>query len=144
MFTDNMIAPCGLDCSICDLALRGENPCPGCLGPNKNKPDFCADRCTIVHCAKRKENNYRYCDECPDYPCEPIVEIESRYTTRYPLRESARENLRMIRKSGMDSYLRHQKAEWTCENCGGTISVHTGRCNKCNKQYGAAEKAIQW
>lgn len=88
MFTVDMIAPCGLDCSICSQALIEENPCPGCNGPNENKPEFCAKHCGIILCRKRKENGYKYCDECPDYPCGDVMEKETRYTSRYPLRES--------------------------------------------------------
>ena len=29
MFTKDMIAPCGLDCSICKRALAGTDPCAG-------------------------------------------------------------------------------------------------------------------
>ena len=102
MFTDDMIAPCGLDCSICSRAQIEDDPCPGCNGPDENKPDFCANRCGIILCRKRKDNGYTYCDECPDYPCEDVMEKENRYTTQYPLRESPLENLRAIREDGME------------------------------------------
>ena len=39
MFTPDMIAPCGLDCSICKRALAETDPCAGCRGPNNNKPE---------------------------------------------------------------------------------------------------------
>jgi len=98
--TANMIAPCGLDCSLCKRALAAENPCPGCLGPDENKPEFCARKCGIILCRKRKENGYTYCDECPDYPCEDVLEKETRYTSQYPLYESPGKNLRDIREGG--------------------------------------------
>lgn len=47
MITAEMIAPCGLDCSLCKRALAETNPCPGCHGPNENKPEFCAERCPV-------------------------------------------------------------------------------------------------
>ena len=53
MITAAMIAPCGLDCSICKRALAETDPCPGCHGPNENKPEFCAERCGIVLCRNR-------------------------------------------------------------------------------------------
>ena len=37
MFIADMIAPCGLDCSICKRALAEIGPCAGCRGPNDNK-----------------------------------------------------------------------------------------------------------
>ena len=30
--TAEMIAPCGLDCSLCKRALAETDPCPGCHG----------------------------------------------------------------------------------------------------------------
>ena len=83
--TAEMIAPCGLNCSICKRALAETDPCPGCHGPDENKPEFCAKRCGIILCRKRKENGYAFCDECPDYPCGDVTEKENRYTSKYPL-----------------------------------------------------------
>lgn len=131
MFTEDMIAPCGLDCSICSRAQLADQPCPGCNGPDENKPEFCAKGCGIILCQKRKENGYVYCDECPDYPCEDVMEKENRYTTKYPLYESPLENLRMIRSMGMQSFLEKECETWTCKKCGGPISVHTGVCSIC-------------
>jgi hypothetical protein len=65
MFTKDMIAPCGLDCSICKRALAGTDPCAGCRGPNDNKPEFCSVRCGIILCEKRKSNGYSFCDPLP-------------------------------------------------------------------------------
>ena len=45
LFTAEMIAPCGLDCSLCECAHAASNPCPGCNGPDEKKPEFCAKYC---------------------------------------------------------------------------------------------------
>ena len=108
-----------------------KNPCPGCNGPNENKPEFCAKHCGIILCRKRKENGYKYCDECPDYPCGDVMEKETRYTSQYPLRESPLENLRMIREMGMEAFLKQERRQWICKKCGGAVSVHTGICSGC-------------
>ena len=45
MFKAEMIAPCGLNCSLCSLALREKDPCPGCNGPdeiNRSSVQVCA------------------------------------------------------------------------------------------------------
>lgn len=131
MFTADMIAPCGLDCSICSRAQIEDGPCPGCNGPDRNKPDFCANRCGIILCKKRKDNGYAFCDECPNYPCDNVMEKENRYTSRYPLRESPLENLRLIREEGMEAFLERERRLWTCPNCGSPICVHTGVCSGC-------------
>lgn len=136
MFTPDMIAPCGLDCSLCSRAHSAVDPCPGCLGPDEHKPEFCAKRCGIILCTKRKQNGWRFCDVCPDFPCADVMEKENRYTTQYPLTESPLENLRAIRETGMDAFLEKERAAWSCSICGRPISVHTGICRGCGKQYG--------
>ena len=137
LFTPGMIAPCGLDCSVCKRALAEENPCAGCRGPNENKPAFCSEKCGIILCRKRKENGYTYCDECPDYPCADVAEKENRYTSKYPLYESPGKNLRDIRENGLERFLESERKQWTCGECGHAVSVHTGICSGCGKQYGA-------
>ena len=109
-------------------------PCPGCNGPDENKPDFCANRCGIILCKKRKENGYTFCDECPDFPCDDVMEKENRYTSQYPLYESPLKNLKMIREQGMEAYLEQVKKLWSCPDCGSAVSVHTGICSGCGKK----------
>ncbi len=135
MFTPDMIAPCGLDCSICKRALAETGPCAGCRGPNDNKPEFCSAGCGIILCEKRKANGYLFCDECPDFPCADIMEKETRYGSQYPLSESPLENLSAIRKTGMAAFLERERRTWTCPACGGVICVHTGVCSGCSRQY---------
>ena len=135
MFSADMIAPCGLDCSICKRALAESGRCAGCRGPNDNKPEFCSERCGIILCEKRKSNGYTFCDECPDFPCADVMEKETRYGSQYPLRESPLENLRFIREAGMDAFLERERKQWTCSACGGVICVHTGVCSGCGRQY---------
>ncbi len=132
-----MIAPCGLDCSICKRALAETDPCPGCHGPDENKPAFCSEKCGIILCRRRRENGYEFCDECPDYPCEDVTEKETRYTSKYPLYESPGKNLRDIREMGMEQFLEKERRQWTCGECGSAVPVHTGICSGCGKRYGA-------
>ena len=135
MFKANMIAPCGLDCNLCNESLKRENPCPGCNGSNEYKPEFCSIRCKIINCEFRGSLQGDYCDKCPQYPCEHLHEREYRYMNQYPLSESPMNNLKMIREKGMDYFLEKQKEYWTCPECGGIISVHTGLCSNCSKNY---------
>ncbi len=137
--TASMIAPCGLDCSLCGRALAEKDPCPGCSGPDENKPAFCAKQCGIVLCHKRIENGYDYCDACPDHPCADVQEKETRYTSKYPLKESPVQNLKDIRRLGMDAFLEKEREKWTCRACGHIIGVHTGVCSGCGRKYGGAK-----
>ncbi len=138
MFTENMVAPCGLDCSLCGQALKAEGSCPGCLGPDEGKPAFCRERCSIITCAKLKSSGYRFCDECSEFPCDACAERESRYMSQYLMRESPFSNIADIRRLGMDDFLTKQREKWTCKLCGGVICVHTGICGK---EYGTDEAA---
>ena len=134
MITAEMIAPCGLDCSLCSHAHDEVNPCPGCNGPDEQKYDYCRTRCGIIRCAERRENGYRFCDECPDFPCEDVMEKENRYMSKYPRKESPLANLRMIREKGMDEFLKLERRQWTCAKCRGIICVHTGLCTGCGEK----------
>ncbi|HBU11199.1 MAG TPA: hypothetical protein DEB31_00200 [Clostridiales bacterium] len=96
---------------MCSQALISENPCPGCLGPDEDKPDFCRERCTIITCIKLKDNGYRFCDECADFPCDACTERETRYMSQYPMRESPAANIADIRRLGMDAFLKRQSEQ---------------------------------
>lgn len=130
-----MIAPCGLDCSVCIGALREKSPCTGCWGPDDTKPEFCSSQCKIATCTIRKTLPGGFCDECPQYPCTETMERENRYTNDYPLSESPMENLAFIRKEGMTAFLDRERTKWSCPSCGGTFCVHTGRCATCRADH---------
>lgn len=134
MFTSEMIAPCGLDCSLCLFAHSKEKPCPGCRGEGENKPEFCSKWCAVIPCEKRLGGGYEFCDECPDYPCADLKKLEDRYMRAYPLKESPMENLRDIRELGMEAFLKREREKWSCKNCGGPICVHNGVCRDCGNK----------
>jgi len=134
MFKAEMIAPCGLDCNICLQALNEHNPCPGCNGSDENKPEFCVRYCGIILCQKRRENKYQYCDECPDYPCEDVMEKENRYTTQYPHRESPLENLRMIRERVWMLFWQRKKSSGPVRTAEGHIRFMTGIVRTAEKE----------
>lgn len=134
MFEKTMIGCCGLDCSACGAA-HGENPCRGCAGPDECKPEFCRAICGIKLCEKRINNKYRFCYECPDYPCEITYEHDLRCRMEYASGESPFENLKKIRKVGVERFLHEERAKWTCVECGGVIRSQDGVCSGCGRQY---------
>ena len=136
MFTEDMIGPCGLDCSLCARALTKNDPCPGCGGPDENKPEFCSKKCGIILCGQRKRNGWRFCDVCPDFPCADVMEKENRYTSKYPVHESPLQNLRDIRSMGMEAFLAAERERWCCRECGSPVCVQTGICSGCGRQAG--------
>lgn len=132
---ENMIAPCGLNCALCKRALQKESPCPGCLGDDSQKPEFCANRCLIHHCELRKSLPDRYCDSCEKYPCKDVIEKEIRYSNAYPLIETPIGNLSYLRENGMDAFLQREDERWRCPACHGTVCVQTGVCAECGASY---------
>lgn len=102
--------------------------------------DFCLNRCLIRGCERLRALESDFCDVCPSYPCEDVLEKETRYTSAYPLFESPMGNLAYIRRHGMEAFLRKERAEWTCGDCGEVICVHTGICSGCGKAYGDRSK----
>ena len=126
----SLIAPCGMNCSICMAYLREKNKCPGCREFNADKPVTIA-RCKIKNCANIQAGKAIYCYECENYPCARLKHLDKRYRTKYGM--SMIENLGNIRENGIEKFLENEKIRWTCPQCGGTICVHKGRCSSCGK-----------
>jgi hypothetical protein len=122
----NLIAPCGMNCSICLAYLRDKNRCTGCLNSYEGKPISCR-RCRIKLCRKKS----RFCFECKIYPCARLKHLDKRYRTKYSM--SMIENLENIKKSGVRAFIKSEKARWACKKCGGVICVHRKVCFACGK-----------
>lgn len=125
----SLIAPCGLNCSICIAYLRKKNKCPGCRGDDAGKP-VTRVLCKIKTCVNSQKSNPRFCFRCKEFPCKIIENLDKRYRTRYNM--SVIENLNFIKESGIKKFLANEKAKWTC-SCGGTICVHKRWCFSCGK-----------
>ena len=126
-----LIAPCGMNCSICMVYLRDKNKCPGCRLFIKNEPVTIA-KCKIKNCDELHKHNLKYCFECTKFPCERIRHMDKRYRTRYHM--STIENLQNIKKMKIREFLKNEKIRWACSVCGGTICVHRGCCYSCGKK----------
>jgi hypothetical protein len=124
----SLIAPCGMNCSVCMAFLREKNKCTGCRGSDLNKPKTRVN-CKIKNCDSLKRNNSKFCYECNKFPCEVLAHLDKRYQSNYHM--SMIENLKNIQQIGLDDFLKNEQARWTCSNCGGTIFVHTARCSDC-------------
>lgn len=142
-----MIAPCGMNCSICarQLALKNNlknekiiiSYCPGCR--NKNKCAF-QKKCDLL-----RNNTIKYCFECDDFPCESLQRLDKRYRTHY--RMSMIDNLKFIKKEGVSKFLKNEKEKWRCTNCGELICCHNGLCFKCDLgrlKNRRTEKLYRW
>jgi len=123
-----LIAPCGMNCSVCRAYLRKKNKCSGCRVTDIGKP-ITRTTCKIKTCDVLETNNSSYCFECEKFPCGEIKRLDKRYCTKYNM--SMIENLENIKKFGVEKFIESEKARWTCPECGGTICVHIGKCSSC-------------
>lgn len=127
-----VIAPCGINCSVCRATLRQKNVCPGCWGENALKPRFCI-RCIIKNCTLLEETPSKFCYECPKYPCLRLKQLDRRYRLKY--HTSVLSNLQTIKKEGLFVFMEKEKVKWKCSHCGGTVCIHSGNCMNCNTPH---------
>ncbi len=126
-----MIAPCGMNCTLCYAHLREKNKCEGCRGNDELKMPGCV-KCAINRCDARTDSHVDLCYVCAQYPCKRLKELDKRYKAKYSM--SMLENLADIKTQGMDAFLQQQSERWTCPNCGSVICVHRGRCSSCGSK----------
>ncbi len=114
--TQNLIAPCGMNCGICKAFLRQKNPCHGCNNAGLNKPKTRV-YCRLRICGKRRG---QYCCDCAEFPCDRLGRLDQRYRTRYGT--SQIENLEIIRDNGIRKFVAAERRRWTSEK--GSFCVH--------------------
>ena len=136
-----LIAPCGMNCTICSAYLARENDlkktgihrkyCTGCRPSKKH--------CNLKeNCLLLKENKIKYCYECPDFPCPRLKRLDKRYREKYHM--SMIENNKRIKETGIDKFIEEQNEKWGCPKCDGMISCHNGLCFKCDIEKLKAKK----
>ena len=125
----NMLAPCGMNCTVCYAHLRKKRTCTGCRGPEESQPDYCR-RCQIRDCALN--HGIDFCFECQSFPCRLIKRMDKRYRERYQV--SLIENAIRIQTGGAKQFLMEEKEKWACSHCGGVISLHDRACSKCGQK----------
>jgi ribosomal protein S27AE len=70
-----------------------------------------------------------FCFECPMFPCVKTVRLEKRYTSRYAT--SLIDNLLQIKQLGIEKFVAKENEKSKCPKCGGTVSIHDGKCYGC-------------
>jgi hypothetical protein len=126
-----MIAPCGINCSVCYSFLREKNKCPGCWIHDPRKPKTRLN-CIIKNCENLLETDSKFCYDCGTYPCKRIIRLDKRYSLKYKL--SNIDNLKCIKDLGPEAFIQLELTKWKCNECGGTICVHLGYCMDCEKR----------
>ena len=128
-----LIAPCGMNCTLCLGYQRDKNKCPGCKKRDAYKSSY-GRKCIIRDCQTLKENKMEFCsDKCEKYPCKRLKNLDKRYRTKYQM--SMIENLENIKKLGIKKFLENQKKRWACKKCDGLLCVHRVFCLKCGEKY---------
>lgn len=119
----NLIAPCGMNCELCQ-AYQGKGlKCYGC------RNDSCrisCKNCFILKC-KNKDN---FCFECKNYPCSRLKKLDKRYKIKYKM--SMLENLEFIRVNGINKFIKQQDERYKCNQCGKLKTVHQEYCIYCS------------
>ncbi|MGE5416074.1 MAG: DUF3795 domain-containing protein [Acidobacteriota bacterium] len=130
--TENMIAPCGVNCGVCYAHMRPKKTCPGCLSTNENaKVNHCI-RCKIKLCEGR-ENTSVYCYDCVKFPCTRLKNLDKRYRTKYHTGLIA--NLEFVKHKGIKAFIKEEKKKWKCPHCGQKLCVHRDVCPNCGGEY---------
>ena len=147
LFTEELIAPCGMNCGLCSSYLTLKNglkkkgvmraECPGCRPRGKNCA-FLKKACEFL-----ANGVYTYCFECEKYPCPRLKGLDKRYRTNYHM--SMIENLDYIKENGIKKFLNQQAKKWQCSNCGDIICCHNGVCYRCNSdKLFTLKRRYQW
>ena len=113
----NLIAPCGMNCSLCIGHLREKNKCPGCREQGKkiNSKSSYIRKCIIKNCDVLKKNKWKFCsNKCEKFPCQRLKNLDKRYRTKYDM--SMIENLEFIHKKGIRYFIKREKERWIKNN----------------------------
>ena len=128
----DLLAPCGLNCSLCRAFVRDRKPCPGCRGGDNNKSNACLT-CVIKHCGELSTSGHRFCFSCASYPCINLLHLDNRYRMKYGVSVIA--NLARIKAIGTESYVAEENAKWLCSKCGSRLSMHKAHCVTCGNSW---------
>lgn len=123
MILQELIAPCGMNCALCQTYQGKGLECFGCGKTSKRKS---CQNCSILKCDKKRI----FCYECSNYPCKRLKQLDQRYRTKYKM--SMIENLDYIKTKGIDEFIKQQNKKYTCTKCGKLRSVHQEHCLYCS------------
>ena len=141
-----MIAPCGMNCSLCarNLALKNNIKDKGvdiiyCFGCRKKE-----NKCSFQKkCPLLSKDKINYCFECNNFPCENLIRLDKRYQTHYKM--SMIDNLKFIRNNSIEKFLESEQKKWRCNKCPELISCHNGLCFKCDLlELKTKKKLYRW
>lgn len=132
---DRLLAPCGMDCSLCIGHQREKKKCSGCRATDGSQPKHCQS-CGYAHCEFLVSGGYSYCFECEKFPCARLKAFSKRYG-KWGM--SLVQNLKDIQSMGEDAFLARQRGRWTCPKCGGLLCAHEDACQRCGHVWRVRE-----
>ncbi len=146
MINEDLIASCGMNCSLCrsyqamnnDLKKQGfgYKYCPGCTPRGENCLHM-GDQCELL-----AKGLVRFCFECDAFPCKRLMSLDKRYRTKYHM--SMIENLTFIQANGIESFLQKEESQWRCPECDGLICCHNGLCMQCDLDKLRSNRTYRW
>ncbi len=138
MIDRRLVASCGMNCAICSayLAYKNNLPkvpgksthCPGCR-PRKKQCAFVMKQCPDDR--KILRGKIEFCFECNCFPCAGLERLDDKYRLRYGA--SMIDNLKEIKRDGLDQFIKNQVRKYKCSACGELISVHSKKCYVCDE-----------
>ena len=136
---EEMIAPCGMNCTLCSAFQREKNHCAGC----RNEKDILykaggSSSCVIKNCINLSKSPFGFCFDCGSFPCRRLLQLDKRYRGKYHM--SMLDNLAYIRNEGLQEFLLQQEARFACRVCGSTVCVHKHMCLSCKAPLGDIEQ----
>jgi predicted RNA-binding Zn-ribbon protein involved in translation (DUF1610 family) len=133
---------CGLYCGACPNLVQSEAAASPdkvkCLGCKSGTAAGWCAKCNIKQCAAAK--GFESCSQCQECPCE---QLKAFHNVGRDYRLLAAKNLNDIRGKGQQTWLKEQKARWTCPGCGTRFSWKDEACPKCGKQVYTCKKEAQ-
>lgn len=130
--SQELIAPCGINCGLCMAYMRDRKPCPGCLGDDSLKTKVRV-LCRIKNCEKMASSEEKYCFVCDSFPCDRLKNLDKRYRAKYGM--SMIENLENIKKFGIMQFIRNEEEKWKCPKCGELLCANKPQCPYCKHTW---------
>jgi hypothetical protein len=127
-----IIAPCGINCSLCRSYIRERDPCPGCRGGDGNKSDTSLG-CGIKNCEEFDSGEKEFCFSCDKFPCVKVLRLEGRYKSKYSVSVVA--NVWRIKAVGAAQFVAEEMGKWKCKECGSLLCMHKPQCVKCGRAW---------
>jgi hypothetical protein len=127
-YNEQLIATCGMNCTLCLAYQRDKNNCCGCNINKANKRKSCL-KCSIKNCPELVTSDVKFCFVCKKFPCRRLKQLDKRYQLKYGMSMIA--NNQAIAKFGIDKFIDSEQKKWLCRECGNLLCVHRNACLHC-------------